>query len=106
LNNQFAELNQSAVDAAARLSKVSIDSAERMFALQLAFAKAALAVGGKKPAPPRPASLAAETLTDLATEPQPVAAAPGRSRQILLMGVAAGVLLAGAAGLVSFLLLS
>jgi phasin family protein len=43
LNNQFAEINQSAVDAAARLSKVSIESAERMFALQLAFAKAALA---------------------------------------------------------------
>ena len=43
LNNQFAEINQSAVDAAAKLSKVSIESAERMFALQLAFAKAALA---------------------------------------------------------------
>lgn len=43
LNNPFAEVNQSAVDAATRLSKVSIDSAERIFALQLAFAKAALA---------------------------------------------------------------
>ena len=43
LNNQFAEINQSAVDTAARLSKVSIDSAERIFQLQLAFTKAALA---------------------------------------------------------------
>ena len=71
-----------------------------------AFAKAALAVGGKKPAVTRAAAPVAETLTDLATDPQPVAAAPGRSRQILLVGVAVGVLLAGVAGLVSFLLLS
>ena len=42
-NNPFAEINQSAVETATRLSKVSIESAERIFALQLAFAKSALA---------------------------------------------------------------
>ncbi len=42
LADQITELNANAVQAAARLSKVSLDSAERLMALQMSFAKAAL----------------------------------------------------------------
>lgn len=42
LAEQMSELNSTAVISAARLSKLSIDSAERCLALQLSFAKTAL----------------------------------------------------------------
>jgi phasin family protein len=42
LAEQMNELNNTAVLSAARLSKLSLDSAERLFALQLGFAKSAL----------------------------------------------------------------
>ena len=42
LAEQMNELNNTAVLSAARLSKLSLDSAERLLALQLGFAKAAL----------------------------------------------------------------
>jgi phasin family protein len=40
--DQMAELNNAAVLSAARLSKLSLDSAERLLALQMGFAKTAL----------------------------------------------------------------
>jgi hypothetical protein len=40
--DQMTELNNTAVLSAARLSKLSLDSAERLLALQLGFAKTAL----------------------------------------------------------------
>ena len=42
LAEQMNELNNTAVLSAARLSKLSLDSAERLLALQLGFAKSAL----------------------------------------------------------------
>lgn len=42
INEQMVELNNSAMVSAARLSKVSLDSAERLITLQLGFAKSAL----------------------------------------------------------------
>ncbi len=42
LTEQMTELNNTAVISAARLSKMSLDNAERLLALQLGFAKAAL----------------------------------------------------------------
>ena len=42
LTDQMTELNNTAVISAARLSKMSLDNAERLLALQLGFAKAAL----------------------------------------------------------------
>lgn len=42
LAEQMTELNNAAVLSAARLSKLSLDSAERLLALQLGFAKSAL----------------------------------------------------------------
>ena len=42
LAEQMTELNNTAVLSAARLSKLSLDSAERVLALQLGFAKTAL----------------------------------------------------------------
>jgi phasin family protein len=41
-SEQMSELNSTAVLSAARLSKLSLDSAERLLALQLNFAKSAL----------------------------------------------------------------
>jgi len=42
LAEQISEVNSAAVLSAARLSKLSLDSAERVMSLQLAFAKSAL----------------------------------------------------------------
>jgi phasin family protein len=42
LADQMSELNSTAVLSAARLSKLSLDSAERLLTLQLGFAKSAL----------------------------------------------------------------
>src|SRR5512137_1247314 len=41
-SEQISEINNTAVLSAARLSKLSLDSAERLLALQLGFAKSAL----------------------------------------------------------------
>ena len=43
VGEQMTELNRTTLEAAARLSKISVDSAERVIALQLDFAKTTLA---------------------------------------------------------------
>lgn len=42
ISDKLAEINASAVQTAARLSKISLESAERVLALQLSYAKATL----------------------------------------------------------------